>query len=152
MSKTVKTSDLPEFDMAQYIKTDADVAEYLRQVLEEGEPGELAAAPGHIAKARGMTEIAKASGIKREALYKALRPNAQLRLETVQRVCKALGVKLTATVVSNTPQPPPNRRGHRGSGVSGVSTINDEQNKVFQALRVKKPVTSQQLTICMVAF
>ena len=45
-----------------------------------------------------MTEIAKASGIKREALYKALRPNAQPRLETVQRVCKALGVKLTATV------------------------------------------------------
>jgi len=98
MSKTVKTSDLPEFDMAQHIKTDADVAEYLRQVLEEGDPGELAAALGHIAKARGMTEIAKASGIKREALYKALRPNAQPRLETVQRVCKALGVKLTATV------------------------------------------------------
>lgn len=98
MSKTVKTSDLPEFDMARYIKTDADVAEYLRQVLEEGEPGELAAALGHIAKARGMTEIAKASGMKREALYKALRPNAQPRLETVQRVCKALGVKLTATV------------------------------------------------------
>ena len=98
MSKKVKTSDLPEFDMAQYIKTDADIAEYLRQVLEEGEPGELAAALGHIAKARGMTEIAKKSGIKREALYKALRPNAQPRLETVQRVCKALGVKLTATV------------------------------------------------------
>lgn len=98
MSKTTKISDLPEFDMAQHIKTAADVAEYLRQVLEDGEPGELAAALGHIAKARGMTEIAKASGIKREALYKALRPNAQPRLETVQRVCKALGVKLTATV------------------------------------------------------
>lgn len=98
MSKTAKISDLPEFDMAQHIKTDADVAEYLRQVLEDGEPGELAATLGHIAKARGMTEIAKASGIKREALYKALRPNAQPRLETVQRVCKALGVKLTATV------------------------------------------------------
>ena len=98
MSKTTKISDLPEFDMAQHIKTDADVAEYLRQVLEDGEPGELAAALGHIAKARGMTEIAKASGIKREALYKALRPNAQPRLETVQRVCKVLGVKLTTTV------------------------------------------------------
>jgi probable addiction module antidote protein len=98
MNKPVKAADLPEFDMAQHIKTDADVAEYLRQVLEDGDPGELAAALGHIAKARGMTEIAKASGIKREALYKALRPNAQPRLETVQRVCKALGVKLTATV------------------------------------------------------
>ena len=98
MSKRTKISALPEFDMAEHIKSDADVAEYLRQVLEEGEPGELAAALGYIAKARGMTEIAKASGIKREALYKALRPNAQPRLDTVQRVCKALGVKLTAKV------------------------------------------------------
>ena len=48
MNKTVKISELPEFDMAEHIKTDADVAEYLRQVLEEGEPGELAAALGHI--------------------------------------------------------------------------------------------------------
>jgi probable addiction module antidote protein len=99
MSKKVKTkiNDLPEFDMAQHLESDADVAEYLRQVLEEGDPGELAAALGHIAKARGMTEIAKASGIKREALYKALRPNSQPRLETIQRVFKALGLKLTAT-------------------------------------------------------
>ncbi|CAI09465.1 conserved hypothetical protein, putative regulator [Aromatoleum aromaticum EbN1] len=100
MSKPVKISDLPEFDMAEHLKTDVDVAEYLRQVLEDGEPGELAAALGHIAKARGMSEIAKATGIKREALYKALRPNAHPRLETVQRVCKALGVKLTATVAN----------------------------------------------------
>ena len=99
MSKPINVSDLPVFDMARYFKTDADVAEYLRQVLEEGDSGELAAALGHIAKARGMTEIAKASGITREALYKALRPNSQPRLDTVQRVCRALGVKLTATVV-----------------------------------------------------
>lgn len=97
MSEAIKISELPEFDMARHITTDADVVEYLRQVIEDGDPGELAAALGHIAKARGMTEIAKASGIKREALYKALRPNAQPRLETIQRVCKALGVKLTAT-------------------------------------------------------
>jgi probable addiction module antidote protein len=98
MNKPINVNDLPDFDMAQYIKTDADVAEYLCQVLEEGDPGELAAALGHIAKARGMTEIAKASGINREALYKALRPNAKPRLDTVQRVCKALGVTLTVTV------------------------------------------------------
>ena len=95
MTKMVKASTLPDFDMAQYLKSDADVAEYLSQVMEEGDPGELAAALGHIAKARGMTEIAKSSGIKREALYKALRPNSQPRLDTIQRVCKALGVKLT---------------------------------------------------------
>ena len=98
MTKIVKPSALPEFDMARHLKTDADVAEYLSQVMEQNEPGELAAALGHIARARGMTEIAKASGIKREALYKALRPDSQPRLDTIQRVCKALGVRLTATV------------------------------------------------------
>jgi probable addiction module antidote protein len=100
MRKTVNVNELPDFDMARFIETDDDVAEYLRQVLEEGDSGDLAAALGHIAKARGMTEIAKVSGIKREALYKALRPNSQPRLDTVIRVCKALGVKLTATVAT----------------------------------------------------
>jgi probable addiction module antidote protein len=98
MTKTVNVNNLPTFDMAQHLQTDADVAEYLSQVLQDNEPGELAAALGHIARARGMTEIAKASGIKREALYKALRADAKPRLDTIQRVCQALGVKLTATV------------------------------------------------------
>jgi probable addiction module antidote protein len=101
MRKKTHIDELPEFDMAQYIKNDDDVVEYLRQVLEEGDAGELAAALGHIAKARGMTEIAKACGIKREALYKALRPNSHPRFETIQKVCKALGVKITATSVIN---------------------------------------------------
>ncbi|WP_176374265.1 addiction module antidote protein [Trichloromonas acetexigens] len=101
MGKKVKVGELPEFDMAQYLVSDDDVAEYLRQVLEDGDAGELAAALGHIAKARGMSEIARASGIKREALYKALRPNSHPRFDTIQRVCKALGVKLTATSASN---------------------------------------------------
>ena len=100
MKKLVKSSLLPEFDMAEYLKSDADVAEYLSQVMADGDPGELAAALGHIAKARGMTAIAQASGIKREALYKALRPSSQPRLDTIQRVCKALGIKLTATVIA----------------------------------------------------
>jgi probable addiction module antidote protein len=98
MNKVINVNDLPEFDIAQHLQTDADVAEYLRQVLEEGDSSELAAALGHIAKARGMTEIAKANGIKREALYKALCPNSHPRLDTIQRVCKALGFKLTATL------------------------------------------------------
>ncbi len=48
--------------MAQQFETDADITEHLRQVLDESDPGELAAALGHIAKVRGMTEVAKASG------------------------------------------------------------------------------------------
>jgi probable addiction module antidote protein len=95
MGNAINVRELPTFDMAQYLKSDADIVEYLRQVLDDGDSGELAAALGHIAKARGMTEIAKASGIKREALYKALRPQSHPRFETIQRVCKALGVRLT---------------------------------------------------------
>ena len=51
----------------------------------------LAAALGDIARARGMSEIAKASGLTREALYKALRLDAQPRFDTIGRVCTALG-------------------------------------------------------------
>jgi probable addiction module antidote protein len=98
MTTKIRIDELPEFDLAQHLNTDEDIAEYLSQILEDGEPGELAAALGHIAKARGMTEIARASGIKREALYRALRPEAHPRLDTIQRVCRALGVTLTAKV------------------------------------------------------
>ena len=82
------------FDVAEYLQTDEDIAEYLNQVLADNDAGELAAALGDIAKAKGMAEIAKASGLTREALYKALRPDSQPRLDTIQRVCTALGVKL----------------------------------------------------------
>jgi len=92
----IKVSKLPQFDAAEYLKDDGDVAAYLNVVLEEGDPGALADALGTIARARGMNEIAKAAGLGRESLYKALRPDAQPRFETVQRVLTALGVKLTA--------------------------------------------------------
>ena len=95
MSK-IKIADLPTFDMAEYLKTDEDVAAYLTQVLEEEDPAELAHALGVIARARGMSEIASASGLTREALYKALRPGSKPRFETIWRVCSALGVRLVA--------------------------------------------------------
>lgn len=95
----VKIESLPEFDMAEHLATDEDIANYLTLVLEDNDPSLLAAALGDIARARGMSEIARAAGIGREALYKALRPNAQPRFETVSRVCAALGVKLVAVPV-----------------------------------------------------
>lgn len=90
-----KIADLPTFDMAEHLKTEADVAAYLSLVLEEDDPAELAHALGVIARARGMTEIANASGMTREALYKALRPESKPRFDTISRVCNALGVRLT---------------------------------------------------------
>lgn len=91
-----KIADLPTFDMAEHLKTDEDVAAYLSLVLEEDDPSELAHALGVIARTRGMSEIASASGLTREALYKALRPGSQPRFDTIRRVCGALGVCLVA--------------------------------------------------------
>lgn len=96
MAKKIRISDLPDFDPAEYLDTEQAVAEYLTVILEDNDPALLAAALGDIARARGMTEISKASGITREALYKALRPDAQPRFETISRVCAALGVRLVA--------------------------------------------------------
>lgn len=96
MSKRIKVSELPEFDAAPYLDSDEAIAAYLTDILSANDRALLAAALGDIARARGMSEIAKASGITREALYKALRPDAQPRFDTVSRVCAALGVKLVA--------------------------------------------------------
>jgi probable addiction module antidote protein len=96
MAKKIKIADLPEFDAAEYLDDEQAIAAYLTAMLEENDPALLAAALGDIARARGMTKIAKASGLTREALYRALRADAQPRFDTVSRVCAALGVKLVA--------------------------------------------------------
>lgn len=99
MTKRIKATDLPEFDAAPYLDNEASVAAYLTDILDANDPALLAAALGDIARARGMSEIAKASGLTREALYKALRPDAQPRFDTIARVCGALGVRLVAQAV-----------------------------------------------------
>ena len=96
MTQKIKLADLPLFDMAEHLKTDEDIVNYLTLALQEDDPAELTHALGMIARARGMTEVAKISGLTREALYKALRPNSQPRFDTISRVCNALGVKLVA--------------------------------------------------------
>ena len=99
MKKKTKISDLPEFDMARQLKSEEDIAAYVTMVIEEGDSSELAYALGVAAKARGMGEIAQSAGLTREALYKALRPGAHPRFETISRVCSALGIRLVAQPV-----------------------------------------------------
>ena len=96
MAKKIKLSDLSEFDPAKYLDDDEAVAEYISLAIEDGDQRLLAAALGDVARARGMTQVAQAAGLTREALYKALRPDAHPRFDTIYRVCKALGVSLTA--------------------------------------------------------
>lgn len=89
------------FDAAEYLDSEEGIAAYLSSILEENDVGLLAQALGDIAKARGMTQMAQAAGLTREGLYKALRPDAQPRFDTIQRVCAALGVRLVAQPVAS---------------------------------------------------
>lgn len=86
--------NLTRFDMAEQLRTDEDSAAYLSMVLEEGDYNELIHALGYIAKARGMTQIAKDTGLGRESLYKALRVGSRPQFDTVMKVLKSLNFEL----------------------------------------------------------
>ena len=90
-------SDLTTFDIAEYLDDKEVIAEYLTQVMQEGDTDELLEAIGHIAKARGMAQIAKDTGLGRESLYKSFSHGAHPKFETVTKVLNSLGVKLQAT-------------------------------------------------------
>jgi len=90
-------TNIRDFDISDYLDSEERIAGYLSAVLEEEDPQTFIAALAHVAKARGMTQIAKDSGLGRESLYKALREGSKLRYETVQKILSALGVQLTVT-------------------------------------------------------
>lgn len=83
-----------EFDPSIYLDNEETIAEYLTVALEDDDPAVFISAVGHVAKARGMSAIAKESGLGRESLYKAFSPGAKPRYETVQKVLHTLGVKI----------------------------------------------------------
>jgi len=88
---------LINFDITEYLDSEEAMAEYLSQVLEDGDTEEFLRAIGYIAKAKGMAQIAKDTGLGRESLYKAFRPNAKPRFDTVMKVIDALKIQLNAT-------------------------------------------------------
>ncbi|MBP1202219.1 putative addiction module antidote protein [Duganella sp. 1411] len=85
---------LEDFDAAAYLKTPEHIAAYLTRMLEGGDDGMLASALGDVARSVGMAKVAEKTGIGREALYKALRDGATPRLNTVNKVVKALGMRM----------------------------------------------------------
>lgn len=82
------------FDIVSELDSDAAMHEYLSQVFADGDSDEILRALGHVARARGMAQLAADSGLGRENLYNALKPGAKPRFDTILRVCHALGVNL----------------------------------------------------------
>ena len=83
-----------KWDVSEYLATEGDMAAYLNAVLEDGDTSMIAAALGDIARAKGMTQLSKETGITRDGLYKALSPTGNPSFDTVQKVVKAFGLKL----------------------------------------------------------
>lgn len=86
------------FDAADYLDSEEVIAEYLNAALEDENPDVFLVAVADVAKARGMAQLAKDTGLGRESLYKALAPGAKPRYDTVLRLVRALGMELHATV------------------------------------------------------
>jgi probable addiction module antidote protein len=86
------------WDAADYLKSEADMAAYLEAALEEDDAAVFVAALGDVARAKGMTEIARKTGLGRESLYKALSPDGNPEFATVLKVVRSLGLNLHAAV------------------------------------------------------
>ncbi len=83
-----------QWDAAEYLDGPKAIAAYLEAAFDEGDPALIAAALGDVARAKGMTDLAKRTGVTREALYKALSPTGDPRLSTFLGVMKSLGIKI----------------------------------------------------------
>ena len=98
MAKKLQTRP---YDAASYLKTEQECALYLQAAIDEsdGDPALMVAALGDIARARGMMQLARETGLTREGLYKALSPDSNPSFATVMKVCKALRLKLRTEAV-----------------------------------------------------
>lgn len=91
-----KTTTIP-WRSEDYLETVEDIAAYLEAVFEDGDPELIGYALGIVARSKGMTEIARRSGLGRQSLYKALSPEGRPEFATVLKVLRALGLKLAVS-------------------------------------------------------
>lgn len=87
-----------KFDIAKYLETDEDIAEFLNEVIQTGDTSDFIHALGTVARARGMTEIANRAGVTRASLYKSLAEDSSPRFDTISKVISAMGCKLSVSV------------------------------------------------------
>jgi probable addiction module antidote protein len=96
MKKKIAKIKTRRWDAAEHLTTEDDMAAHLEGALEDGDPALVAAALGDIARAKGMSQIARETGLGRESLYKALSPDGNPEFSTVLKVVRALGLRLRA--------------------------------------------------------
>ena len=94
----VKVCTAP-WDPAEHLETDDEMAAYLEAALEEGDAALIASVLGDIARVKGMTQIARKTGLGQESLYKALSPDGNTEFSTILKVVEAVGLKLHATPI-----------------------------------------------------
>jgi len=82
------------FDAARYLNDSSAIAEYLNTILQADDSALLLVALGQVARAKGMSQVARLSGLGRESLYKALAPGSKPQFETISRVVRALGMRI----------------------------------------------------------
>ena len=90
--------EITDFDVTQYLDSKEVIAEYLSQILADGNMDELLIALGNIAKANGMTQISKDTGLGRESLYKTFNPKSKPKFDTIMKVIDSLGLKIQISV------------------------------------------------------
>jgi probable addiction module antidote protein len=88
-----------KFDAAEYLDSPKAIAAYLNDAMDSGDADELIAALGTVARAKGMSQVARDSGLGRESLYKALGGSASPEFATVSRVMASLGLKVSVMPV-----------------------------------------------------
>ncbi|TGR25998.1 MULTISPECIES: addiction module antidote protein [unclassified Mesorhizobium] len=93
------TIETTKWDASEFLDSEEAIFAYIEAAFEDGDPAVIAHALGNVARARGMTSIAKDAGVTREALYKALSDKGDPKLSTLLGVMKALGLRLTAEPV-----------------------------------------------------
>lgn len=120
VKKSVATTP---YDVAEHLRTPEEMAAYLDAWLEEApeDAAGIAKALGHIARAKGMTQVAKDAGLSRESLYRALSADGNPSFATVLKVAKALGVKLHAVVACSTARQLPHQATARADSLRSAS-------------------------------
>jgi probable addiction module antidote protein len=92
----MSTAKTKPFDPAEYLDDSESIAAYLSEALESEDPAFIADALGVVARARGMSEVAREAGVSRESLYRALSADGNPEFATILRVVRALGLQLSA--------------------------------------------------------